>query len=182
MALRALGFWKVSDDSGFRHPAEFLDSDGSLEERQKLATYLNAGVAIQWYKGYSYCRFECGIDDAEMGCADLSDGVWVWPEGLSHYVSTHGIRLPASFVDHARASHYRIEPGAVAEPLTEVYDYQFWIDWGDRNSHPSLSFRVKDRMNQCLNFFRGLVWERRSRLALVWRQRGWSLALTLGNE
>jgi hypothetical protein len=35
-----------------------------------------------------------------MGSYDFTDGVWVWPEGLSHYVEIHCVRLPAEFIDH----------------------------------------------------------------------------------
>ena len=33
-----------------------------------------------------------------MGCATLTDGKYVWPEGLAHYVSAHAVRLPEDFV------------------------------------------------------------------------------------
>jgi len=33
-----------------------------------------------------------------MGCGDITDGVWVWPEGLGHYVGVHGVRLGEEFV------------------------------------------------------------------------------------
>lgn len=46
--------------------------------------------------GYSPCRL-CGDND---GALELSDGVFVWPEGLRHYVVDHGVRLPQEFVSH----------------------------------------------------------------------------------
>lgn len=33
-----------------------------------------------------------------QGRADLSDGEWVWPTGLAHYVERHSICLPESFL------------------------------------------------------------------------------------
>jgi hypothetical protein len=38
-----------------------------------------------------------------MGDSDLTDGIWIWPEGLVHYVETHGLALPEEFVACARA-------------------------------------------------------------------------------
>ena len=47
-----------------------------------------------------YCRFECGIPDSKMGSLNFTDGVWAWPEGLSHYVDVHCVRLPSEFLNH----------------------------------------------------------------------------------
>ncbi|MFI5707785.1 hypothetical protein [Kribbella sp. NPDC051620] len=47
--------------------------------------------------GYSPCRL---CDSTTNGSLELSDGVYVWPEGLKHYVSDHGLRPPRSFVEH----------------------------------------------------------------------------------
>jgi hypothetical protein len=46
--------------------------------------------------GYSECRL-CG---ARNGSLELTDGVYVWPDGLSHYVRQHSVRLPTAFTDH----------------------------------------------------------------------------------
>ena len=48
--------------------------------------------------GMSYCRFGCGWN----GAAERSDGVWVWPDGLAHYVERHHVMLPQAFVAHMR--------------------------------------------------------------------------------
>ena len=34
------------------------------------------------------------------GSLELSDGTFLWPEGLCHYVSEHAVRLPGDFVRH----------------------------------------------------------------------------------
>lgn len=42
--------------------------------------------------GIAECRFaDCGLS---LGCADMSDGCWVWPQGFEHYITVHGISLP----------------------------------------------------------------------------------------
>jgi len=35
-----------------------------------------------------------------LGRSDMTDGVYVWPEGLAHYVEHHNVRLPHQFVQH----------------------------------------------------------------------------------
>lgn len=50
--------------------------------------------------GYSPCRL-CGL--ASNGNLDLTDGTYIWPEGLAHYVLEHSVRLPDEFIHHVRA-------------------------------------------------------------------------------
>lgn len=40
-------------------------------------------------------------DFVDPTCLELSDGVWVWPDGLAHSVDDHDVRLPAEFAVHA---------------------------------------------------------------------------------
>jgi hypothetical protein len=46
---------------------------------------------------------------------ELTDRVFLWPEGLVHYVTAHNVRLPNGFVDHVRAFTDEIEDAAVDE-------------------------------------------------------------------
>jgi len=63
-----------------------------------IADWLDRGKVASKYMGSSYCRFDgC---KTYMGCVDLSDGVYLWPEGLSHYVRVHGVVLPRAFIRH----------------------------------------------------------------------------------
>jgi hypothetical protein len=52
-------------------------------------------------RGLSPCRL-CGQLN---GSAEYTDGTYVWPEGLAHYVMEHDVRLPDEFVSHVRRSH-----------------------------------------------------------------------------
>ena len=76
---------------------------------QQLADYLRAGYIESYEMGYSHCRFApassagsaggggacCAAGPwAEMGCLALTDGEFVWPEGLAHYVEAHSVRPP----------------------------------------------------------------------------------------
>jgi len=40
----------------------------------------------------------------------LTDGTWVWPGALLHYVTRYHLRLPEQFRTHAAASGWRIDP------------------------------------------------------------------------
>lgn len=36
----------------------------------------------------------------DLGCSTFTDGVYIWPEGYAHYLGTHRVRPPVSFVQH----------------------------------------------------------------------------------
>jgi hypothetical protein len=61
-----------------------------------IADYLDGGKVFEWYLGWSNCCI-CGCIN---GTTELSDGAYVWPEGLSHYVREHKVRLPNEFIQH----------------------------------------------------------------------------------
>ncbi|MCH7869688.1 MAG: hypothetical protein IH881_18490 [Myxococcales bacterium] len=68
-----------------------------------------------------------------MGCAELSDGVWIWPEGLAHYVACRELVLPNEFVEHARAHGFQA-PVPVFEDDAEG-DFNFWLQWCAANTN-----------------------------------------------
>lgn len=94
--LILIGYWR--DDAGnWPDPTHFIDPSWDDIDRQMVAAYLSRGFYARNYMGFSACRI-CGKDN---GAHEYSDGTYVWPEGLSHYVEDHGVRLPEKFVDHA---------------------------------------------------------------------------------
>jgi hypothetical protein len=95
-ALTLIGYWRSSQEPEWPDPAHFVESAWNQEEREIVACFLEAG-RVPWIQmGLSTCRF-CG---RENGCAELTDGTYLWPEGLSHYVREHAVRLPVQVVDH----------------------------------------------------------------------------------
>lgn len=85
-------------------PRDLVDPNWPLRERELIAVYLDAAPDVEHWMGYSYCRFNCGIHGTEMGTTDKSDGRYLWPEGLSHYVLKHSVRLPEDFIRHIHAA------------------------------------------------------------------------------
>jgi hypothetical protein len=98
--LIAIGFWADFTHPSWPDPKELVDQDIDVRERQEVAGYLDRGIVHEVYRGWSYCRF-C---DDQNGCADLSDGVYLWPEGLGHYIRAHDVWLPGQFTAHVAAS------------------------------------------------------------------------------
>jgi hypothetical protein len=142
------------------HPRLFVDSSWEAEDKPKIVKYLRSGVRWNAFMGHSYCRFEGGPPDKEMGSADLTDGVWLWPEGLHVYVERYHVRLPDEFVEHMRRNGFRIPAGLSTpfwhavqrmppalrsklqipegisnQPVPEhVEDMSFWEEWCSREA------------------------------------------------
>jgi hypothetical protein len=68
-----------------------------------------------------------------MGNKDLTDGVWLWPEGLSHYVINHGIILPEEFIADSFAGAEPRQPH-----VDEAIDFSFWVQWSAARRSPRL--------------------------------------------
>ncbi len=99
MKLIRIGYWSDGDKTTWPDVQGFVDADWDEDERLDAVHYLRLGVLVRAYMGLSRCRM-CGKFN---GSVELSDLVYVWPEGLAHYVSEHNVRLPAEFMDHVKA-------------------------------------------------------------------------------
>lgn len=130
LRLQVLGFWADKNEkNGLPDPRRFVDP-GWTEDRARIAAYLRNGMVAARYIGCSYCRFECGIAEDQMGDAELSDGTWVWPQGLAHYVEKHQVTLPPEFVAHVRAGGYEVKSLLTADDLQSLdFDADCWRAW-----------------------------------------------------
>jgi len=131
--LEALGYWfNERAPNAYPRPQRLVGAWPARQRAQVLA-HLRAGSMFERYRACSHCRFACGIRPSELGRRDLTDGVWVWPEGLAHYVEAHSVRLPARFVRHvaarglpARREGLIVPSGAGGWRIDEAS----WLAWG----------------------------------------------------
>lgn len=97
--LRLIGYWKSPFELKYEHPITFVDDSWNKEERKAVVNYLKNGKAMPYVAmGLSFCRFDCGIGG--NGCLEKTDGIYLWPEGLAHYVEFHNVKLPEEFIIH----------------------------------------------------------------------------------
>jgi hypothetical protein len=95
-----------------------------------MVAYLRSGAQLHYCMGFSHCRFRGGPPDEEMGCADLTDGVWLWPEGLHIYVERYGVRLPEDFCRHAATSGpVSLDAQQLRSLQKASFDFNGWINW-----------------------------------------------------
>ena len=137
-ALIAVGYWhEPRSKDVLPHPQELVDPSWCAEERCCIIKYLRCGVRIREALGYSWCRFPDGPPDWDMGCCDLTDGIWMWPEGLHVYVDRYSVRLPDEFVAHMKQNDFEIPQDLDQTELEErPVDGAFWIEWSKANCRP----------------------------------------------
>ena len=99
-APRRVGYWRDDDAPHLPDPSELIDPTWVGDERRLVVAYIGQDVRTPVGEGCSTCRL-CGQPN---GFTDLTDGTYVWPEGLAHYVADHDVRLPESFVQHVLAA------------------------------------------------------------------------------
>ena len=128
--LIRIGFWNNGiDDENYIWPQELVGK--KYTDSKKICSYLSKGVkAIAWM-GYSGCRI-CGIT---LGSHCLTDGTYLWPEKLEHYVGEHKVRLPEEFIEHVRKNEWKItEKGSFdTENYSPERDETFWKEWCLKN-------------------------------------------------
>jgi hypothetical protein len=101
--LRAIGYWRGTWNETLPDPKNYVDLSWDPTERQLVAAYLAAAADVVHWRGWSTCRL-CGVNN---GSTCKADGVFVWPEGLAHYVTAHSVRPPQEFVDHVKRALIR---------------------------------------------------------------------------
>jgi hypothetical protein len=133
--LIAIGYWnsKFYGEDKFIWPQELVrDSIGS--DMQKLAGYIaNGKSAIAW-AGYAGCR----ICDETLGTQCLTDGFYIWPEKLEHYILEHKIFLPDEFINHAKNNKWKVKKTNYSGSYIGEIDRDFWIGWCKNNRNPDL--------------------------------------------
>jgi hypothetical protein len=135
--MTIIGYWIGSHGAELFPAPQECQGELSDSVREKLANYLDGGQMHEQYRGLSWCRFDCGIESSKMGSKDLTDGVWIWPEALSHYIRKHSVILPSEFISWA------LGESSIPRPSSKDRDLDFWLAWGQTRRNPD--FRKKLR-------------------------------------
>ncbi len=141
--MKVIGYWITSlVDEEFPPPQELV-TDYVPGTRQRIADYLDAGATFEVYRGVSWCRFFCGHPGH---CSELTDGEWVWPADLSHYVRDHSVRLPDAFI--ADALSKPVPATAHCSSPSIIPDETYWISWCAKHRSNSLRSRIQAARTQ----------------------------------
>ncbi len=100
------GFWR-SDDGELDLPQveAVADADWSGFEQKKVVSYLlNAPLVVVASGPNSKCLL---CEELCGSSAYRSDGCWLWPDDLAHYVDQHNVSLPPSFLTHLEERNFQ---------------------------------------------------------------------------
>jgi hypothetical protein len=112
-----VGYWRSPEQPDLPHPGDFVDASWDAAERRKVIEYLDDAYQTPMFSfGPSWCRMGCAGIPKDIGTQDLTDGVWLFPEGLVHYVRHHAVRPPEAFLEHLRGRDFRHADLTTAEP------------------------------------------------------------------
>ncbi|MCH0561415.1 hypothetical protein [Streptomyces sp. MUM 16J] len=93
------------------------------EDEDRILTYLESALEIYSTMG---ARRDALTDDEWIAGSEslLTDGTWLWPIDLVHYVRRHHAALPQEFIDHIRANDYT-PPAVPGERAREIFAEEF---------------------------------------------------------
>jgi hypothetical protein len=101
------GLWKTSEADSIDVPlfSEVIDAAWNPPDFENILDYLKrCPVALASGMRSEKCP-HCEDHLPEPG-TQRSDGVWVWPSSLAHYVEKHRVRLPDRMIMHIRSRNY----------------------------------------------------------------------------
>lgn len=125
--LEVLGHWFNPHAPATLPRPQALVGAWDPERRAAVLAYLRAGRELERFPESSFCRFACGVE--HTGAGDCTDGRWVWPEGLLHYVERHDVQLPEPFVAHAVAHGGAPPSFRTPKAVFGLYDRAPWLAW-----------------------------------------------------
>jgi tetratricopeptide (TPR) repeat protein len=133
--LKLIGYWAPvpHQESPWPDVRRAVRVGWRATDRGQLIAYLNSGHYLWGFLGSSTCRFKCHYRTTILGWGELTDGEWLWPEGLAHYVERHSVVLPDEFVASASARGWKVPPKDHVPDRSEAkVDHSFWLDWATR--------------------------------------------------
>ena len=106
-ALKRVGFWVSEEAPDLPDPADSIDTAWRKAEGDRILSYVDQAYGLPYaYAGFSWCRLGCPGVPSDIGTQDRTDGTFLFPEGLAHYIREHSVRPPAEFIEHVRSNHY----------------------------------------------------------------------------
>lgn len=123
MKLKLIGYWNgggLIENEIWPNPKHFVE-ELTEEEKENLLNYFYNGIPMPYaVAGVSECRLCKKI----VGAGEFTDGKYVWPEGLPHYIKEHNVKLPEKFLEHALNN--TIDPDLIIDIETLEIDIEWW--------------------------------------------------------
>ncbi|MCP3063398.1 hypothetical protein LXT21_31925 [Myxococcus sp. K38C18041901] len=111
LRFRVAGYFRElsSDDSGEPSRVDtpsIVEARGKLSEAHRIraAPYLGGGRVFVVSSGFENDWFRGTQHIAER--ISRTDGSWIWPDSLAHYVAIHRVALPEEFLQHMQSHQW----------------------------------------------------------------------------
>ena len=103
---KGVGYWGggADDPKDLPTPQVLVRTLWQFGRRARIARYLANGNVLGGWCGTALCR----LCDESFGACDMTDGVWIWPERLEHYVLEHAVSLPGTFLETMRSNAWQV--------------------------------------------------------------------------
>jgi hypothetical protein len=121
--VRLIGYWCYpagfpEEDGPWPDPRDLVDESWSSRERELVASYFERGFEVWQFMGFS----ECWLCGKWNGSVEFMNDVYLWPEGLAHYVREHAVKPPDEVLVHIRRRY----EGANRDWSAEYAGRVFW--------------------------------------------------------
>lgn len=93
-------------------------------DKDRLLVYLLEAGKYTTLPSKRICEI-CGKDAGSTNY--YTDGYWIWPEWISHYLNDHHIKLPDKFIGNIRKKQYKIDNELVNGILNDTIELQFHV-------------------------------------------------------
>ena len=124
---QGIGYWGNGGQDQLPRPQALVRVGWRRGEQSRIATYLQNGDPYFEYLGFATCRFrDCR---RILGTADLTDGEWVWPAQLEHYIIEHSVCLPDAFVASMASREWQVPSTIPPRPDEVLFHTDFWWQW-----------------------------------------------------
>lgn len=137
--MKLIGRWCAGhEDYELLAPPQELVGQYPTEQKRAIVEYIyfdtnsvdSFARMLDTYFHKHRCVFGCGTDWTGTSM-HISDGEWVWPVHLAHYVQQHDVMLPEQFIQHALRS--TDEPKFVEHLDRSQIDDTYWLQWCREN-------------------------------------------------
>jgi hypothetical protein len=126
-ALTLIAYWQSFYEPQYPDPGSFVEEAWDPKQKEQIVAYLKAAQQMPYaFGGNSWCRFRCGI--SSLGNTEYTDGKYLWPEGLVHYVEAHNVKLPREVIEHM------LENKMVAVGDEYTVDGSWWLQQKGENT------------------------------------------------
>ena len=110
MNLRSVGYYKeMPQGKETSQSIHEVVKKGDSADVVRICEYLNNGAVLVSSPGITVDVIDESAGAVGTGSA-CTDGTWLWPDDLSHYVKKYNIKLPDEFIDTMRNNNWN-NPG-----------------------------------------------------------------------